>query len=585
MKQLLNNADKTLGRTVAKLFNTMNTVRPRTYPQRNTGNYNSANENTDKDGRNNQREQQNQQREVIARGRASDVQQQSAVQPQRDAIYSPATSPYSASERAAGNISAPARYNLQNNQINPQQYQAMQSGYHRIEQPATQASASSPVQDGSRSNKVNIAQILKDFRNTMKAIATPPEIEEDVNRYLKIVEQQVHEVKPQVNLVQSNLKIAASLLDKYISETLNKDSKVVQNWLDALFLQKINYNYNEEEINQSFLVKFPNESKSEPEKAVENNIEQNNTQDFQPENNAIVPDNYHANSYDNSSDFVEIEEYNPQDIENEFENAQKLISHKPNITIIPQDTRLKSLFIEAKKQAFSNNPQKAMAIFKEAFNRAGEIKDKETQSRICLEIGKIYDDNDFVVQALNSYNKSLQYTTDTNVKSKAHYSIAQIYDDVNEVNAALDHYITSISYAGKGDDLIGQSDSLTRMANIFTDKYDENAFDYYDVAKKLVEQTTDFNMKGYVFSNTADACVQFRRNDKALKYYAEAVKNYEKTNSTEEIAENYKSAGELMLEFNSPNKAKSLLKKAMINAVKTKNEDLISEINLLLSNC
>ena len=40
-----------------------------------------------------------------------------------------------------------------------------------------------------------------------------------------------------------------------------------------------------------------------------------------------------------------------------------------------------------------------------------------------------------------------------------------------------------------------------------------------------------------------------------------------------------------MLEFNSPNKAKSLLKKAMINAVKTKNEDLISEINLLLSNC
>ena len=51
----------------------------------------------------------------------------------------------------------------------------------------------------------------------------------------------------------------------------------------------------------------------------------------------------------------------------------------------------------------------AMAIFKEAFNRAGELKDTETQSRICLEIGKIYDDNDFVVQALNSYNKSLQY--------------------------------------------------------------------------------------------------------------------------------------------------------------------------------
>lgn len=239
--------------------------------------------------------------------------------------------------------------------------------------------------------------------------------------------------------------------------------------------------------------------------------------------------------------------------------------------------------MEAKKHAFSNNPQKAMSMFKEAFNRAGDLKDTETQSRICLEIGKIYDDNDFVVQALNSYHKSLQYTTDTNVKSKAHFSMAQIYDDVNQVEPALKHYITSISYAGKSDDLIGQSDSLTKVANIFTDKYDENAFEYYEVARKLVEQTADNNMKGYVFSNTADACVQFRKKDKALKYYAEAVKNYEKTNAIEEIAENYKAAAELMIQFNSPNKAKSLLKKAMVNAVKTKNEDLISEINLMLA--
>ena len=38
-----------------------------------------------------------------------------------------------------------------------------------------------------------------------------------------------------------------------------------------------------------------------------------------------------------------------------------------------------------------------------------------------------------------------------------------------------------------------------------------------------------------------------------------------------------------MIDFNSPNKAKSLLKKSMVNAVKTGNEDLISEINMLLA--
>ncbi len=537
----------------------MNTVRPRPYPQRGTGSYNAGNTGTDADGHNqNGQEQQQQHRETVARGRAEDVQQPQA-QP-RQAIYSPAVNAY-AQKSAFPNQTSPMQgtsYPVQGGQINPQQYQAAQAqaGY----QPMAAPTEAAPVKPAQRSNKINIAQILKDFRNTIKAIATPAEIEEDVNHYLKIVEQQVREPKPQVNLIQSNLKIAASLLDKYISETLKKESKVVQNWLDALFLQRIDYRYDAEDINPNFLVKFPEDNKKP-----------------QPEAEPAVEEAPQAEPV------AEIEEYEPETLETEFVQAQEKIATKPNITIIPQDTRLKSLFMEAKKQAFSNNPQKAMAMFKEAFNRAGEIKDNETQSRICLEIGKIYDDNDFVVQALNSYNKSLKYTTDTNVKSKAHYSMAQIYDDVNQVGPALEHYITSISYAGKTDDLIGQSDSLTRVANIFTDKYDENAFEYYEVARKLVEQTADNNMKGYVLSNTADACVQFRKNDKALKYYAEAVKNYETTNALEEIAENYKSAAELMIEFKSPNKAKSLLKKALVNAVKTKNEDLISEINLLLA--
>ncbi|DAB23189.1 MAG: hypothetical protein V8R70_05580 [Candidatus Gastranaerophilaceae bacterium] len=543
----------------------MNTVRPRPYPQRETGNYNAGSDGADKDGHNGNaqdQQQQRQQQQTIARGRAQDIQQSQT--PPRQAIYSPAANAYPSAypQRQSYKVNTPPiRYDQ--HQVNPMQYQAAQAGYQPIGQTPVQP------QQPQRSNKVNIAQIIKDFRNTIKAIATPADIEEQVNHYLQIVEQQVREPHPQVNLIQSNLKIAASMLDKYISETLNKDSKVVQNWLDALFLQRINYSYDEAEVNPNFLVKFP-ENREEKKPAPQQQTEQAPA----PEPEPVVQEAH--------EEIIEIE---PEELnlEEEFIQAKQTISKKPNITIIPQDTKLKSLFVEAKKQAFSNNPQRAMQMFKEAFARASELNDNETQSRICLEIGKIYDDNDHFVQALNSYNKSLQYTTDVNVKSRAHFSMAQIYDDVNEVGPALNHYMTSISYAGKSDDLIGQSDSLTRMANIFTDKYDENAFDYYDVARKLIEQTTDNSMKGYVLSNTADACVQFKKKDKALKYYAEAVKNYELSNSPEEIAQNYKAAAELMISFNSPNKAKSLLKKALVNAVKTKNEDLIAEVNAMLA--
>ncbi len=556
----------------------MNTIRPRQYQQAN-GNYQTNNGETDKDGHNQQNPQEQQQRQTVARGRAENAQNPVQMQP-RTPIYSPAQNAYP--KTAFNNTQTYAVHTppiIRHNQPTPMQYQAVQGGYQPINQPVPQQPQATVAQSLPRSNKVNIAQILKDFRNTIRAIATPPEIEEQVNKYLQTVQEQVRTPNPQVNLIQSNLKIAASLLDRYISETLNKESKVVQNWLDALFLQRIDYQYNEEDVNPNFLVKFPEQEKKPQEQPQEQPL-----QAIPQEQPAEIKE-YKAPASEvpqTQENGIEIE---PEELtlEEEFTKAKHNISQKPNITIIPQDTRLKSLFVEAKKQAFSNNPQRAMSIFKEAFKRAEEINDTETQSRICLEIGKIYDDNDHFVQALNSYNRSLKYTTDVNVKSRAHFSMAQIYDDVNQVEPALKHYFTSISYAGKSDDLIGQSDSLTKMANILTDKYSEEAFEYYDTARKLIEQTSDCSMKGYVLSNTADACVQFRKNDKALKYYAEAVKNYEKTNSAEEIAANYKSAAELMISFNSPNKAKSLLKKALVNAVKTTNEDLIAEVNTLLA--
>ena len=42
-----------------------------------------------------------------------------------------------------------------------------------------------------RSTVINIAQILKDFRNTAAAIGTPDDLKEEVNGYLSLIETQV----------------------------------------------------------------------------------------------------------------------------------------------------------------------------------------------------------------------------------------------------------------------------------------------------------------------------------------------------------------------------------------------------------
>lgn len=388
-----------------------------------------------------------------------------------------------------------------------------------------------------RNATVNIAQILKDFRNTAKAIGASPELTEEVNAYLSLVEKQVIKDNPDVKLVRSNLKNASSLLDSYISETLQRQSKVVENWIDALFLQQINYKYNDEEINPNFLVKFPNQKKEDE------NEENSSNEDNEDDND---------------------------------DNKQK---KSKDSLIIPQDENLKSLFVQAKKYTYANNSKKAMELFKEALDRAIEVKDNETESKILYEIGKIYDKNDYLAQALTSYNKSLSATKDINIKTKAHYSMAQIYDDVAQFEPAINHYMSSISYAGESENLIAQSTSLTRIGNIYSDEYRKEAFDFLLEADLIAAETNDSKIKGYVSSNLANAYDKFNEPQKALKFYSSAVKEYQEAKNPQKVAINYKRAAELMQDYKNNQKAKALFEKALAKARQTDDVQLMTEIH------
>ena len=402
-----------------------------------------------------------------------------------------------------------------------------------------------------RSSKINIAQILKDFKNTAIAIGTPAELNEEVNGRISLIQAQLAQPNPDTTLVKSDLINASRQLDKYISKTLNKDSKVVENWVNALFLQDIDFAYNEKDINPQFLVKFPEGSTPETQKAKANEL---------PEN---------VSEMELSSSVVDPAEENSQ--------SQTKV-------YIPQDKELKSLFLQSKKLAYAKEPQKAIENFQKALKRAEEIGDTETGAKIYYEVGKIYDDYDYYTQALKSYNKSITQTTDNNVKTKAHYSMAQIYDDVNQIKPALDHYYSSVAYGGECENLAAQSTSLTKMGNIYSDMYEQDALDYLTVADDLAAETDNAKVKGYVSSSLAKAYDKFGEPQEALKSYSKAVKYYSEANSPQKAAQNYVDAAEIMLDYNCSNKAKGLLEKAKSYAQQAKDTDLTEQINQKLAN-
>lgn len=429
-----------------------------------------------------------------------------------------------------------------------EQPQVNQNGRKNVQQQLMDSKASQQAAIASRDANlknatINIAQIIKDFRSTAKAIGATPELMEEVDIYLALVEKQVQKEIPDSKLVRSNLKNASTLLDNYITETLQRPSKVVENWLDALFLQQINYKFNEEEVNPQFLVKFPDQKKEGDEDSSEEDDENE---------------------------------------ENDAEENNKKSKAKVSLNI-PKDEKLKSLFLQAKKYAYANNSQRSMEVFKEALARAVEIKDNETESKILYEIGKIYDKNDYLAQALTSYNKSLEATKDVSVKTKAHYSMAQIYDDVAQFEPAINHYMSSISYAGETENLMAQSTSLTKIGNIYCDEYKKEAFDFLLEAEVLASQTDSSKIKGYVSSNIANSYNKFNEPQNALKYYYSAVKEYQEAQSPQKVAINYKRAAEVMQDFNNPQKAKSLMKKALAKARQTDDVQLMKEIHEALS--
>lgn len=398
-------------------------------------------------------------------------------------------------------------------------------------------------------SKINIAQILKDFNNTAIAIGTPDDLKEEVDGYLALIDKQVKKDNPNIKLIKSNLKNASTILDRHISETLQKESNVVENWVDTLFMQQIDFKYNEDDINERFLVKFPDGSTSQTKRQEElHETAQTETipEAVKEENSNVIPIS---------------------------------VAGQTKSTKIPQDKQLKSLFIQAKKYAYANDPEKAIKSFEQALNRAMEIDDTETSGKIYYEVGKIYDDHDYLAQALKSYNQAAKLSNDENVKTKAHYSMAQIYDDVNQITPALEHYVTTVSFAGEAENLPAQSASLTKIGNIYTDMYGKEAFDYYEVASDLANETENYNLRGFVASNIGGAHTKFDEPEKALKSYSQAVKNYTTADSQSKVAQNYVAAADIMVEFNNLNKAYTLLSKAQKHARQTENINLMNDIN------
>ena len=226
-------------------------------------------------------------------------------------------------------------------------------------------------------SQVNIAQIITDFKNTSLAIGTPDDIAERVNQYLSFAEMQSKEDVPDREFIKNSLRSASKILDNYITQTLNKDSKVVENWVEALFLQQVNYKSDPTSINPDFLVKLPEKTQTQTQtQTVQQapSTEQKTSVTMQPQTEEVP--------------IVQEE----QETIAETTIKQQPVEYQKDSTVrvyVPQDRELKEYFIEGKKYLEKNDAKSALNSFMASLDRAKLTGDNKAAGMICYEIGQI----------------------------------------------------------------------------------------------------------------------------------------------------------------------------------------------------
>lgn len=420
-------------------------------------------------------------------------------------------------------------------------------------------------------SKVNIAQILTDFKNTAIAIGSPPKIINEVEQYLSIAEAESLKGDPNKKRIQSNLKNASNVLDEFISKTLDKKSKVVENWIDALFLQQVDYKSDPTTINPDFLVKLPDKETGDMKPISETFSAQAQPTQVQ----SIEQPNAQPTIQE-----IEVEQTQPVQKQTTIveEQAATELKQEKNI-YIPENQEIKRTFIQGKKYVAINNNEKAIDAFKATIELAQMFGDNNAEGMACFELGQIYDKDDNLQEALKYYNQAHRASNDNNLKAKAYYSMAKIYDDVVYFEPAMNHYYAAISFAGEAENLNAQTKALSDIGDMYAERYNvEKTYEYYNLAKNIALETHNDKVKGAIWSRSGDAMVTINENVSALKDYKTSAQYYEKTESPIKMARNYEKAAEVMLALGNREKAQSLLNKAQKFAAKASNTEYEKEI-------
>lgn len=351
----------------------------------------------------------------------------------------------------------------------------------------------SKVQVDYTQNKINIAQILEDFKSTIAAINAPKEVSDEVNLYLGLVEGESKKEAPSRDIILSNLRNASKISDKFIEDSLKKPSTVVQDWVNALFLQNIELKSDPGFVNEAFRVQIPENKTS---KTIETGAGFDKVADVTPSFNNV-----------SASSNVQGASFNAVSSENDFENGRVNVYDIPNSRVtlneitpigarpVP-DTSL--TYSTTAPQAPLNQGQEAAVSFEKAETPVIETVSFEKTYKTEMPVAS---GEDFTPKTLAS-EASVHKISSTTSKNPD---------------------ISPLSALSQEERLARRS--FVRAKRIVKENGDpKSALKLYDEALQLIQNSDDLDLKAAIHFERGKVFDDFDYAELALKDYNSAVK-------------------------------------------------------------
>ncbi len=255
------------------------------------------------------------------------------------------------------------------------------------EQPAVQS-----TQKSMQGQPIGIDDIIHDVAGTMDALGADDTTRQEVGLYLAVIQHQATQANPNKKFVQESLKVIGTRLDTFIGEALKQPSTVVNEWVQALLLQPIEY-------------RSHGNSASVPPTLVA-------AGSAAPINNAPTP--AAATS---------------------VANADKP-APKVDVTAVLK---------EAKTVTQHNQPQQAVALLNTAL--ANPALTPAQVGRLHFALGKVAESSDDWAAVKASYSAAVQHPLPVRRAVQAHGALANALEQLGDTDAALAHYQQALAAA------------------------------------------------------------------------------------------------------------------------------------------